>query len=103
MCVKKCVKRFFRDEYMHRTPRFCPKIEGFFIFSEPTSNGLTVRSSFYATFMGLYGLIWQIPLNQRPSGFYIVALPFFLHKKLHKKIIFSDFRDVFLKLNQELS
>ena len=54
MCVKKCVKRFLRDEYMHKTPRFYQKIEGFFIFSEPTSNGLTVRSSFYATYMGFY-------------------------------------------------
>ena len=53
MCVKKCVKRFFRDEYMHKAPRFFPKIEVLFIFSEPTSNGLTVRNAFYATFMGL--------------------------------------------------
>ena len=54
MCVIKCVKRFLRDEYMHKPPRFLGKIEGVFIFSEPTSNGLTVRSSFYATFMGFY-------------------------------------------------
>ena len=55
-CVKKCVKRFFRHEYMHKTPRFYPKIEGFFIFIEPTSNGLTEAVSNFT-------LIISVPLS----------------------------------------
>lgn len=75
---------------MHQNPSILPKIEGFIIFSEPTSNGLTVRNSFYATFMGLYGLIRPILQNQRPTVFYICALILWV-KTQHFRSVFADF------------
>ena len=95
LCQKLCQTNYKRSftVYIHQKPSIYQQNRGFLHIcssTEPTSDGLTVRNSFYATFMGLYGLIWPILQNQRSTVFYICALILWL-KTQHYCSVFAGF------------